>query len=297
MRVEGTDASLIRAGAAAVAQWRSENPNKTLSAEYATLTDLDLSGVNLSRANFLGATFMRCDLRHVNFSGATLIKTKFNNCVLDNADFRGAKLNDAKILAASLDGGKFGNDRSIGRITKFEIIKRPTSHIHVDRSAIPWFYAWLSWDRLRFLSTIRIFVPAYVSLTLTVLYLNGVVWYNATVALINNQIRRADENLVIPILPELTPTWTHILVLANFLCLAAAATSFLACPARVVEFSREKWLTEFQQPEILYDHATWQRPFVRCLCAGALLLGGLLSCFLLGRAIAQQTVFIIRHVG
>jgi hypothetical protein len=172
-------------------------------------------------------------------------------------------------------------------------VQRP---ITIDHSALPWYDRWIGWDRLRFLATIRIFVPAYTSLTLTVLYLNCITWFNSMAVFLDSQISRLGVP-GIPMLPTIIPTWTHVLVLANFACLSIAATCFLSCPARVVEFSRERWTNEFQQPEILYDHATWQRPLIRLLCTGALLVGGLLSTFLLGQGILQQAAFIVHHIS
>ncbi len=258
------------------------------------VADLDLSGADLSAANLAGGRFARCDLRHVSFADANLHAVEFNNCVLDDAEFRGANLRAARITAKSLDGARFGGSRSLGRLAEFHIIDRVLRPIPVDPSALPWYDRWIGWDRLRFLATIRIFVPAYTSLTLTVLYLNGVAWYNSAFAFLNAEIGGQPG---IPLLPIATPTWTHALVLANFASLAMAATCFLGCPARVAEFSRERWLNEFQQPEILYDFATWQRPLIRTLCASALLVGGLLSTFLLGQGVLQQVAFIIRHIG
>jgi uncharacterized protein YjbI with pentapeptide repeats len=294
---EGREASLLRAGADAIGQWRLENPDGVIAAERVIVSDLDLSGADLSGANLAGGRFLRCNLRHVSFADADLQTVEFNNCVLEDTEFRGADLKAASITAKSLDGARFGGSPTLGRLARLHVVDRVKRPITVDRSALPWYDRWIGWDRLRFLATIRIFVPAYTSLTLTVLYLNAVVWYNSSVAFLNAQISRAGAQPGTPPLPTLAPTWTHALVLANFACLAVAATCFLGCPARVVEFSRERWLNEFQQPEILYDHATWQRPLTRTLCAGALLGGGLLSAFLLVRGILQQATYIVRHIG
>lgn len=295
MGIKGGEASLIRAGAEAIGQWRRENPDGVIAAERVIVADLDLSGADLSAANLGGGRFVRCNLRHVSFADANLQAVEFDNCMLEDTEFRGANLKAARITAKSLDGARFGS-RSLGRLAKLHVVDRVLRPIPVDRSVLPWYDHWIGWDRLRFLATIRIFVPAYTSLTLAVLYLNGIAWYNSVVAFLNAQISRVGGQPGISPLSTVTPSWTYALVLANFVCLAVAATCFLSCPARVVECSRERWLNEFQQPEILYDHATWQRPLMRLLCAGALLVGGLLSTFLLGRGVLQQTVFIISYI-
>jgi hypothetical protein len=297
MATEGREASLVRTGAEAIAQWRRANPDKIIAADRVSVNDLDLSGADLSGGNFKGGHFVRCNLRHVSFADANLQAVEFDNCVLDDADFRGADLKAATIIAKSLDGARFGRSRTLGRLYKLQVIDRVARPIPVDLTALPWYDRWIGWDRMRFLATIRIFVPAYTSLTLTVLYLNAVAWYNSVAHFYNAQIGSTSEEAGIELLPALAPTLTHALILINFVCLAVAATCFLGCPARVVEFSRERWLNEFQQPELLYDHAVWQSPLIRSLCAGALLLGGLLSTYLLGRGIFLQTAFIVRHIG
>lgn len=295
MSIESPEASLVRAGAEAIGQWRSENPGRVIAAEGVIVADLDLSGADLSAADLRGGRFVRCDLRHVSFANANLQAVEFHNCVLEDTEFRGANLTTAIITAKRLDGAQFGS-RSLGRLARLQVVDRVQRPILVDRSALPWYDRCVGWDRLRFLATIRIFVPAYTSLALTVLYLNGLAWYNSAIAVLSAQISRLGVQPGISQLSVGSPTWASALVLANFACLVVAATSFLGCPSRVAECSRERWLNEFQLPELLYDHATWQRPLTRLLCASTLLIGGFLSTFLLCRGVFQQAAFIIGYM-
>ncbi len=294
MSFEGREASLVRAGAEAIRQWRQQHPDAVIAAERVIVTDLDLSGADLSKANLRGGRFVRCNLRHVSFADANLQAVEFDNCVLADTEFRGANLKTGKITAKSLDGARFGS-LSLGRLSKLHVVDRVLRPVPVDVNTLPWYDRYIGWDRLRFLATIRIFVPAYTSLTLTVLYLEAISWYNSLISLLNLQISRLSVQHKFPELAAVTPTWASALVLTNFVCLAMAATFFLSCPARVIEFSRERWLNEFQQPELLYDHATWQRPLMRLTCAVTLLVGGLLSSFLLGRGIIHQAALIISY--
>jgi uncharacterized protein YjbI with pentapeptide repeats len=189
MVAEGQDASLIRGGAAAIGQWRQGNPNRVIAAERVAVADLDLSGADLTRAKLAGGRFVRCNFRHASFKDANLRQVEFDDCVLEDAEFRGADLTAAAITAKSLDGARFGGSRSIGRLAKLHVVDRLVRPILVDRSALPWYDYWIGWDQLRFLATIRIFVPAYVSLALTVIYLNGVGSYNS-VSYLSTTLRR-----------------------------------------------------------------------------------------------------------
>ena len=295
--LERNEASLVRAGADAIAQWRNENVGKQIAARSINVLNLDLSGADLSEADLAQSRFSRCDLRHVSFEGANLNGAVFEDCRLDDVDLRGASTKATRVFASSLDGALFGRSRTVGRLSRLDIVKPVERTIQVERSALPWFDRWIGWDRLRFLAAVRIFVPAYASLTLTVLYLNSVAWYNSAIDYLNAKALHIGPYTNLPVLPTITPTWTHLFVLLNFAFLAVAATCFLGCPARIVEFSREKWLNELQQPELLYDYASWQKPTLRIICAGALALGGVLSSILLCRAVVQQAAFIIRHVS
>lgn len=162
MRTEGREAPLVRAGADAIQQWLKENPGEIIAANHAIVADLDLSGANLSAANLVGGQFLRCNLSHVSFAQANLDGAEFDNCILDDADFRGANLRAAKITAKSLNGARFGASRSLGRVAQLQAVDGVLRPIVVDRSLLPWYDRWIGWDRLRFLATIRIFVPSYI---------------------------------------------------------------------------------------------------------------------------------------
>lgn len=302
VEVEGQHISLVRSGATAISQWRHDNPDSTISAAHIVASDIDLSGANLASANFAGGQFLRCNLSHVSFVRANLSQVQFDECTLNEVDFRGANMKGVVIGAKSLDGARLGGNGSIARMAGLQIFNKVSKPIVLDRSKISWYNSWISWDKLRFLSTIRIFVPAYVSLVLTVIYLNFISWYNSInekliVSFANLAELKGAQILSDQFLSDIEPTYTHALILCNFMCLAIAATCFLRCPARVVEFSRERWVSELEQPEILYDYAAWRGLAVRVVCASSLIIGGLLSIFLLGRGIVQQVRFILQNVG
>lgn len=296
MTGQSGDASLVRAGAGAIAAWRAANPTTTIAAACAEFKRLDLSGANLAGASLRRCHFAACDLRQASFAGASLAGARFTGCDLtavtfSDADLRGAALDDVK-----LDGARFDGARALGRLTALRLSATPVTPPTYDRIAAPLIDRWLGWDRLRFLATIRIFVPAYASLTLSVIYLNAVAWYNEAVVRLNEAASGVLAKAHFLAFAEASPGWTHIAVVVDFSLLAIAATAFLRCPARVVEFSRERWVSEMREPELLYDHAVWQRLWLRCLCAASLGLGGALGALLLGRAIVEQIYFILVHV-
>lgn len=290
------DASLVRAGATAIAEWRTVNPAAPIVAAGAEFRGLDLSGVNLAGADLRHSQFVACDLHQASFAGASLARARFADCSLIAATFSGADLRNASLDGVKLDGTRFNGTRGLGRLAVLRVSAAPSTPPLYNRSESPLIDRWLGWDRLRFLTTIRIFVPAYASLTLSVLYLNAIAWYNDAATRFDTAVGEALPQVPLPALGRVSPNWTHAAIIINFLLLAIAATAFLGCPARVVEFSRERWLSEMHEPELFYDHAVWQRPWLRCMCAVTLGLGGILSTFLLGRGIIEQIAFILAHV-
>lgn len=293
MTSKSGDASLVRAGAAAITGWRAANPAAPIVAAGAEFKRLDLSGANLADADLRRSHFAACDLRQASFAGASLAGARFIGCDLTAASFSDADLRGAALDGVKLDGARFDGARALGRLAVLRVSATPATPPAYDRSTSPLIDRWLGWDRLRFLTTIRIFVPAYTSLTLSVLYLNAVAWYNEAIARFNEAASTVFAKVQLPALARVSPGWTHVAVIVDFLLLAIAATAFLGCPARVVEFSRERWLSEMHEPELLYDHAVWQHPWLRCLCAASLGLGGALGALLIGRAIVEQIYFIL----
>ncbi len=82
----------VKMGAAAVDQWRAENPADRL----------DLSGADLSGMNFTGWNLSRAILYNSDLSGACLQDADLSECWARRAKFVGANLNKASLYRASL---------------------------------------------------------------------------------------------------------------------------------------------------------------------------------------------------
>lgn len=289
-----SDSSLLNAGAAAINRWRVENPKSKITSRNTKLQALDLSGANLAGADLLGTQFIDCDLRHVNFEGASLVDARFIRCSLAITSFHCTDLSHAAFHDVSIDGANFKQAEGLSRLRAFRPVLFPTTSPLYDRAGVPWVDRMASWDRLRLLGKVRIFVPAYASLGLTVLALNIIGWVNIGIEKINNIFASASLGAMAPF-QSIEPSWTQLAVLINFALLAIAATTFLACPARITEFSRERWVSELQRSELLYDISTWERPLARIVCSLSLATGGVTTLILLTIAISKQAIFIISH--
>lgn len=288
-----TGEELIRAGAAAINSWTRANPQLSIEAPRVTFELLDLSGANLSGADLRNCAFLACNLSQANFQNANLENCTFSNCKLTGSDFSNAKVRRTNLDNVELSGAKFLSTSGLSRINILSLSGPLTAPIKYNWEKVGFFDQWVRWDRLRFLGTIKIFVPAYTSVALTVLYLNFVSGLNSA----GDQMTRVLRDLTSTDMalggPLLTPTWTPLIVLLNFLLLAAASTAFLACPARVLEYTRTRWIEELHASELLYDNSSWKYPWLRGVCFSSLTIGGVISLYLLVSAVISQASFIL----
>jgi hypothetical protein len=284
----------IKSGSAAINRWRSENPLASICATNARFVNIDLSGVNLANAQLRKSSFDRCNLRHANFKSANLSYAVFSDCDLDEANFTESRLNGTSFTRVRLNNTDFSFVERIGAIRIFsQILADAPKHPKYNREASHLVDKLFTWERLRSLTKLSIFVPAYASLTFTVIYINFISWYNEIVTYVNAVAPNLLNTLHLQQLGYIHLGYTQLVVLVNFTILSVAATTLLACPARIAEYTRERWVSELREPELLYDHLAWSMPFVRWLCAACFISGGAISAFLLLKGMATQIIFII----
>jgi hypothetical protein len=98
---------VVRQGAAAIAEWRRQNPGVPLDLTGADLGGADLSGANLSDADLSGADLSDADFTGADLFGAKLVRGDLHGAHLITAglamaDLTGADLTDACLMAANL---------------------------------------------------------------------------------------------------------------------------------------------------------------------------------------------------
>jgi uncharacterized protein YjbI with pentapeptide repeats len=101
---------VLRQGVDAWNEWRLKQPVTELDLTGADLSNLQLSGANLAganltKANLDGAHLINVDLTEAFLHGATLVDTKLNLARLNKADLSGADLRHADLGQAKLDSG------------------------------------------------------------------------------------------------------------------------------------------------------------------------------------------------
>lgn len=83
------------------------------SLRKANFQGLDLRDVNFSESNLYQADLSTCNLVQANFTNTDLYLTNFSNANLTNADFTGSNVRQANFTRAKLDNANFENVRNV----------------------------------------------------------------------------------------------------------------------------------------------------------------------------------------
>mgnify|MGYP001468122232 CR=1 FL=1 len=223
--------------------------------DSARLTDTDLADARLPNATLTGVALTNCDLRGANLNGAELTNTTWYGCQIDaRTSFRGT------IWRPQHDAANDG----------------------VDALDLPQYRRALNWEVLRILGRVPLFSGAYLLLTVALSV-------SSAISLLNDWLDSSGflgTDAPIPF-----PDRLSILLLGSA-TLALGATLFeFACPSRVKEFSKTRWVEELRRPGMLYVSETLQRPLANGIalvftCVGA----GLLSWLFLDRLASALVV-------
>src|SRR5262245_3676870 len=122
-RCEMTDAAriMLKFGAGAWNQWRSEKPDISISLQGAKLDGMILTGINFSGVSLRGASLhatnlMNADLRRADLTDADLTEADLISANLEGAILRGATLREADLLGANLGGAQYSEEDLRGAV-------------------------------------------------------------------------------------------------------------------------------------------------------------------------------------
>jgi uncharacterized protein YjbI with pentapeptide repeats len=88
---------LIKKGPEAWNQWREQNPDEAID-----LSEADLRGLTLSKANFKGANLKQAKLQFSNLAGASLEGANLEAARLQEVNLQGAQLENANLKKCNL---------------------------------------------------------------------------------------------------------------------------------------------------------------------------------------------------
>lgn len=301
----GVHANVLLAGTAEINRWANENPGQSLDLRHAYISNSELSGASLRTANLSEATFQNCKLVGVEFDNAILANTQFIDCDLRKSRVRFTDVTTTSLKNSILDESDFAGTRGTSQIRGIEtcrVIDRLTD-VHFDISLCRQLDRFVSWGKIRALGQLRLFLPSYVALLISIMTLTSLSFFNERLAivrdlvadLINRGIVSGETgDRIIEALHSWQFSWRHLAVLASTLGLALGATLYLACPSRVKEFTLDQWKYLAGRPSFEYHVQTWALPHVRAWCAICYALGALIAATLLGDTFVRAVALIIR---
>lgn len=233
-------------------------------------------------------------------TGANFSLADVNKVLLEDCLISGLVLENSRISGLSIKH-PIGAESLVGipRTLSPEDDRLESPELHIIDSL-------MGWDKLRFVRTLKLFAVSYTAMIFTPLILICIVIWNDAVLLGRTAIDQANSTEpyykafkhFIDGVPVLSAPENTTLFFAGSCMLAAASTLFvLACPARVREFSAQKWLDEVRGSPISYFPYTWSRALARVLVWALLLAGGALAGWVILSKIGKAVAFVWSHGG
>jgi hypothetical protein len=118
---------VVRRGAAAILQWRRENPSVPLDLTGADLREADLDRANLNGANLSGARLTNAALAEAKLRAANLMQADLSGAIMRKADLTAANLFAALLVDADLTGSNLvmvnflGGDLTRTKLTRSDL--------------------------------------------------------------------------------------------------------------------------------------------------------------------------------
>lgn len=304
----GVHADVLLAGTAEINRWAVQNPTLTLDLRGVRATNSNLSGAILKNADLSRANFSNCKFVNADFTGAKLAETEFSNCDLSQCKMKATDVSRTRIYESTLDMIDFSGSSGVSQISHIRTCR--LSNAHADASfeiaRCRLIDRFLSWGTIRTVGQLRLFLPSYVALIVSVVSLASIGAINGILDGIRVWISKAategwlSERLSLKIIETVQPlqmSWRHLAVLAATLCLALASTIYLFCPSRIREFTIDQWKYGAGRPSFEYHIHTWTLPALRLCCVALYSIGGVIAAALLADTCIHAVRLIINGLS
>jgi hypothetical protein len=270
----------------------------------------DISNMSIATAG--NCRFYRCNAARANFYGQ-LTSSHFQACNLSESNFRFAEVRNVLIDECLVTGMVLDNSKVHGLKLKRPIgaetlvgIPRSLSpeDDSIDEPELDLIDRLMTWDRLRFVRTLKLFAVSYTAIIFTPLILLFIEIWNYSLSLGQAALKELDHgdslykilNRVIHGIPNLSVPGNTALFFVGSCLLALASTLFvLACPARVREFGPQQWQDEIRGSPLSYMPYTWSRKVLRVLVWLLLIAGGALAGSVVLLKVGQAVAFLLEH--
>ena len=319
---------ILKSGVETWNKWRRINKEIKPHLAEADLSEINIVGANLERANLERANLEGANLERANLEGANLEEANLSEAKLNNANLTevfspevnlsGADLSNANLSWAFLIGSNLtGTNLSWADATGANLISTFTTHsnwygVKISASTqfknlrfssehqpfhdntntliIPWHLRYLQWSFIRNIGQLPLFGVSWIGLATSLLILNNLGWWNSSFArqilLLTSGVGPIPENLTF----EISIPGRLVLTVLDALLLVIGSTLYkFACPQRIQTFTEVAWVEQHRNPRLLYLSESFSRPVLRVVTLFFLLLGGLLTLYLLGASIVSAT--------
>ena len=304
----GIDLNILLSGTDEVNRWRNANPGMALDLRDVEVEDRDLAGALLNNVDLSGATFRRCNLVGACFDDAILAHTQFCQCDLSRSTVRSTDLTRTKLIKCILDNTDFSDSRGFSQITSITSCKINDrgADVTFDITQCRLLDRFLSWDSIRAVGQLRLFVPSYAGLLITIFFLLSVAVLNVYLEVARDLVASLTHKnflsgdlggKIVLVLGPWEPSWRHFATLFSFFGVAVGSTLYLFCPSRVREFTLDHWKYIAERPSFEYLVQTWASPQVRICCVTSYGLGGAAAAALIVDTFIRAVTLISRGLN
>lgn len=167
-----------------------------------------------------------------------------------------------------------------------------------QRINVSWATRWSSWEIIRAFGQLPLFGVSISAVILIPLLLFALSIYNSQIVYLHNweaALHASSMAWVAALQPVAMPALTLFTLIGTVL-LAIASTLFaVACPARVKEFSLQRWTDELRRPTLHYLAHSWKYHWTRRICMICYVLGGSITATILGIKLIEAALYVLAH--
>jgi len=268
--------------------------------EHATINNANLDSADLTGASCGSATFEDARFQFTKLRDADCHRASFNKAKLSGCDVYGTDFWEAEVHSSEWSGVV-----NLPHAKRVELTKTSAGALplYVESISLTWFQQWCSWEVISRFGRLPLFGASWAVLLLIPTYLYVLAWHNSQV---DNVKARFEANHLAgksPAIAEFVQSLHHLpmpswplITLGSTTLLAVAATLYsFFCPARVNEFTRNRWCDEFGKSLLHYLPLTWHWPYVRFVCGSFYVVGGIGAAAVIIRKLILTTAYIVEH--
>ncbi|MBW6397484.1 hypothetical protein KPL78_06480 [Roseomonas sp. HJA6] len=157
---------------------------------------------------------------------------------------------------------------------------------------LAWWCWWPStWACLRGVGSLPFFGLSYAGVPLLLVMLAGIDFYNRQATAL------ATANSGLPLHRIAIPIETVMLLISGIALMGASTIYALACPARIKEFSLQRWTEEFGKQSVNYLPLSWSKPWWRWSALVLYGIGGASALYVLSSRLVAAVGQLARNMG